>query len=149
MIHEIGLKLHSTAHCTAIKCIRHSCFTMDHALLMKHWDLQNIVANIEECDRVLDENKHLLKQESVALRWEVIYFLCVCIFKFVNLKILNKYFKKFTYYLFGQIIDKINMKLINISIFKMVKYLLFLYYNLNLVVDKLERFQNLIWFWTF
>ncbi|XP_018574955.1 mitochondrial mRNA pseudouridine synthase Trub2 [Anoplophora glabripennis] len=68
LIHEIGWKLHSTAYCTAIKCIRHSCFTLDHALLMKHWDLQNIVTNIEQCNNILSENEHLLKQESVALR---------------------------------------------------------------------------------
>ncbi|KAJ8947076.1 hypothetical protein NQ318_019971 [Aromia moschata] len=68
LIHEIGLKLHSTAHCTGIKCIRHSYFTLDDALLMKHWDLQNIITNLEQCNRVLNENDHLVRQESVALR---------------------------------------------------------------------------------
>ncbi|KAJ8970909.1 hypothetical protein NQ314_000959 [Rhamnusium bicolor] len=67
LIHEIGLKLHSTAHCTAIQCIRHSYFTLEHALLMKHWNLQNIITNLEQCNKILSENENLVKQESVAL----------------------------------------------------------------------------------
>ncbi|XP_023024914.2 pseudouridylate synthase TRUB2, mitochondrial [Leptinotarsa decemlineata] len=68
LIHEIGLKLHSTAHCTAVKCIRHSCFTLDHALLPKHWNLENIVKNLEISTRLLRENEHLTNQDSITLR---------------------------------------------------------------------------------
>nr|CAI5840066.1 unnamed protein product [Callosobruchus analis] len=68
LIHEIGVRLHSTAHCTAIKCIRHSYFNLDHALLSKHWDMNNILQNIKMCNRILNENEHVLKQTSIALR---------------------------------------------------------------------------------
>ncbi|VEN49202.1 unnamed protein product [Callosobruchus maculatus] len=68
LIHEIGVRLHSTAHCTAIKCIRHSYFNLDHALLSRHWDLKNILQNIRMCNRILAENEHVLKQTSIALR---------------------------------------------------------------------------------
>ncbi|KAG5869616.1 hypothetical protein JTB14_031794 [Gonioctena quinquepunctata] len=68
LIHEIGTKLHSTAHCTSVKCIRHSCFTLDHALLPKHWNLENVVNNMEMCNGLISENEHLVSQDSVALR---------------------------------------------------------------------------------
>lgn len=67
LIHEIGIRLHSTAHCTGIQCIRHACFNLEHALLRKHWTLQNIVTNIEDCEQLLDEHQFIIKQESVAL----------------------------------------------------------------------------------
>lgn len=67
LIHEIGVKMRSTAHCTGLQCIRHSCFTLDHALLRKHWTLQHILTNIEDNARLLEENSHIQKQESAAL----------------------------------------------------------------------------------
>ncbi|XP_044757228.1 mitochondrial mRNA pseudouridine synthase Trub2 [Coccinella septempunctata] len=68
LIHEVGMKLHSSAHCTGIQCIRHGCFTLDDALLRKHWTLQEIVSNVEHCNRLLEENKFIVKQENAALQ---------------------------------------------------------------------------------
>lgn len=67
LVHEIGVKMHSTAHCTGIQCIRHGLFTLDHALLRKHWTLQNIINSIEQCSKILEENHYLLYQESASL----------------------------------------------------------------------------------
>lgn len=67
LIHEIGIKLHSTAHCTGIQCIRHACFNIDHALLRKHWTLQNVVTNLEECMQMLEAHKYITKQEHSEL----------------------------------------------------------------------------------
>lgn len=67
LIHEIGLKLHSTAHCTGIQCIRHSRFTLEHTLLMKHWNLQNILENMEMCETILKESGDNLPQQSAKL----------------------------------------------------------------------------------
>ncbi|CAH0559662.1 unnamed protein product [Brassicogethes aeneus] len=66
-IHEIGTKLHSTAHCTALQCVRHSCFTLEDALLKKHFTLQNVLTNMEKCSIKLEENKDLLYQKSASL----------------------------------------------------------------------------------
>jgi hypothetical protein len=68
LIHEIGVKLHSTAHCTGIQCIRHSYFTLDNALLRKHWTLQHIVTNMEECIRIMDQHENILKQKTALLQ---------------------------------------------------------------------------------
>lgn len=50
LIHEIGLKLRCSATCTAIRCIRYSSFTIQQALLMKHWNLQYVLENMRECN---------------------------------------------------------------------------------------------------
>lgn len=67
LIHEIGVKLHSTAHCTGIQCIRHSRFTLEHALLMKHWSIENILDNIKMCSEILQESGGYFLQHSVKL----------------------------------------------------------------------------------
>lgn len=68
LIHEIGMKLHSSAHCTGIRCLRHGCFTVDDALLRKHWTLQGIVSNVEHCKQLLNKNSFLVKQKEAALQ---------------------------------------------------------------------------------
>ncbi|KAK9874870.1 hypothetical protein WA026_005684 [Henosepilachna vigintioctopunctata] len=68
IIHEIGMKLHSSAHCTGLQCIRHSCFSLDDALLRKHWTLQDIVTNMERCNKIIKENKMDKKQEYASLQ---------------------------------------------------------------------------------
>ncbi|KAL1506158.1 hypothetical protein ABEB36_005571 [Hypothenemus hampei] len=67
IIHEIGQKLHSTAHCTGIQCIRHSRFTLEHALLMKHWTLTNLLKNMDVCSKILVESGENLPRKSSRL----------------------------------------------------------------------------------
>ncbi|XP_060526432.1 pseudouridylate synthase TRUB2, mitochondrial isoform X2 [Cylas formicarius] len=67
LVHEIGLKMHSTAHCTGIQCIRHSRFTLEDALLMKHWTLQAVIDNIQRNNKILKEFGGVLKQQSASL----------------------------------------------------------------------------------
>ncbi|VVC35893.1 Pseudouridine synthase, catalytic domain,Pseudouridine synthase II, N-terminal [Cinara cedri] len=59
LVHEIGLKLRCSAACTAIRCIRYSSFTIDQALLMKHWNLQFVLDNIRECNSVYAKMRKL------------------------------------------------------------------------------------------
>ncbi|KAF5284070.1 hypothetical protein FQA39_LY17119 [Lamprigera yunnana] len=68
IIHEIGIKLHSTANCTGIQCIRHSYFNLDNALLRRHWTLQHIISNLDECNTIIKKHQNLLWQESAALQ---------------------------------------------------------------------------------
>lgn len=46
LIHEIGLQLKSTAHCTQVRRVRHGNFHLADALLRKHWNIQDIIQNI-------------------------------------------------------------------------------------------------------
>ncbi|KAL3276936.1 hypothetical protein HHI36_012302 [Cryptolaemus montrouzieri] len=64
LIHEIGMKVKSSAHCTSIQCIRHSCFTLDDTLLRKHWTLQEVITNMEHCHRVMKENNFIIHQKA-------------------------------------------------------------------------------------
>jgi len=50
LVNEIGLKLRCSATCTAVRCIRYSSFTINQALLMKHWNLKFVLDNIKECN---------------------------------------------------------------------------------------------------
>lgn len=65
LMHEIGIQLHTTAHCTLVQCIRHSYFTLEHALLKKHWNLQNILSNLTLCNNVLAQHNITKKQKAV------------------------------------------------------------------------------------
>ncbi|KAL3872037.1 hypothetical protein ACJMK2_040005 [Sinanodonta woodiana] len=59
LIHEIGLELRSTAICTQVRRIRYGHFTLEHALLCKHWTAQEIIRNIATCKHLLTPNRLL------------------------------------------------------------------------------------------
>lgn len=67
IIHELGMQLRSTATCTQILCLQDGLFTIDNALLPKHWTLKNIIENMYLCQKLIKENEEVLKQESPAL----------------------------------------------------------------------------------
>ncbi|KAF6204672.1 hypothetical protein GE061_018833 [Apolygus lucorum] len=58
-IHNMGEKLHCPAMCTSIQCIHHSFFTMEDALLKKHWTLQDVIANLANNNRLLRKQGRL------------------------------------------------------------------------------------------
>jgi tRNA U55 pseudouridine synthase TruB len=45
LINDFGLRLHSTATCTKLRCIKYGPFTVDHALLKKHWGVESLINN--------------------------------------------------------------------------------------------------------
>lgn len=49
LVHEIGLHLHSCAICHRVRLVRYGLFNTDLALLRKHWTLENILRNIQDC----------------------------------------------------------------------------------------------------
>lgn len=56
LINELGMKLHTNAVCTRIRCIRHAFFNLDNALLRKHWTLEHILNNLKENRLLLKSN---------------------------------------------------------------------------------------------
>ncbi|XP_013791689.2 probable tRNA pseudouridine synthase 2 [Limulus polyphemus] len=46
VVHDLGLTLKSCAVCTQLRQTRYGHFTLDHALLRKHWTLEHILNNI-------------------------------------------------------------------------------------------------------
>lgn len=67
LVHDLGMQLHSVATCTQILCFQYALFNLDLALLPKHWELQNILDNIEQCHSILNQNRSLLKQNNPIL----------------------------------------------------------------------------------
>ncbi|KDR11978.1 probable tRNA pseudouridine synthase 2 [Zootermopsis nevadensis] len=67
LVHDIGMKLHSVATCTSIQCIRYDSFTLEHALLRKHWTLQHLMDSMSESSRLLKETEADKRQKSAFL----------------------------------------------------------------------------------
>lgn len=49
LIHRLGLYVKSCAVCCQIRQVQYGQFTLDHALLRKHWTLEHILGNIMLC----------------------------------------------------------------------------------------------------
>lgn len=67
LVHDLGMQLRTSAHCTGVQCIRQGKFDLDVALLRKHWQLDHIVDNMDRCRRILEEHQNLMKPESARL----------------------------------------------------------------------------------
>lgn len=53
LVNDIGLQLKTTAVCTHLHRLRYGVFTLEYALLLKQWHLQDIMRNIKKCRRLL------------------------------------------------------------------------------------------------
>ena len=52
VIHDIGLKLKTNAVCNKIRRIRYGKFTLDHALVVDDWTVEEIAKNIKTCTAI-------------------------------------------------------------------------------------------------
>lgn len=64
---EIGLQLHSVAHCTGVRCIRHGHFSVENSLLRGQWHLQEILSNMTVCRKIIEEHPNILHQTNIEL----------------------------------------------------------------------------------
>lgn len=67
LIHDLGVQLKSSAYCTGVQCIRQGKFKLDHALLRKHWKLEHIINNLDQCRQIFEDNEQILLQHSSHL----------------------------------------------------------------------------------
>lgn len=67
LVQEIGLQLHSVAHCTSIRCVRHGHFDVGSSVLRAHWTLQGICDNMRVNRELLREHPSMLQQMDVQL----------------------------------------------------------------------------------
>ncbi|XP_049887998.1 pseudouridylate synthase TRUB2, mitochondrial [Pectinophora gossypiella] len=67
LIHDLGVQLRTSAHCTGVQCIRQGKFNLQLALLRKHWQLEHIADNMNKCQQILDEHKEILEPTSALL----------------------------------------------------------------------------------
>lgn len=67
LIHDLGIQLKTSAHCIGVQCIRQGKFDIELALLRKHWQLDNIIENMDTCRQIMESNEHLLKPKTANL----------------------------------------------------------------------------------
>lgn len=70
LINEIGLHLKTVAHCTQVRCIRQAHFTLEDALVRRHWNLETIVNNMARCRQIVKKHPEMLRQLEAALQDE-------------------------------------------------------------------------------
>lgn len=56
LIFDIGYRLKNVASIVSIRCIRVSFFTLEHAMLKKHWNLENVLGNMRKCYETVQQN---------------------------------------------------------------------------------------------
>lgn len=62
MINTMGIQLKTAAHCQKIRCTRVGFFTYEDSLLRSHWNLQNVIQNMHECQKIWNEHPSMVDQ---------------------------------------------------------------------------------------
>lgn len=63
MINTMGIQLRTAAHCSKIRCTRVGFFTYKQSLLRSHWNLQNVIQNMHECQKIWNEHPSMVSEE--------------------------------------------------------------------------------------
>lgn len=67
LINDMAISLKSLAHCTQVRCIRESYFTLDDALVKRHWNIETIIANLKRCKDIIAKHPNILQQITPTL----------------------------------------------------------------------------------
>lgn len=67
LVQEIGIQLHTVAHCTGVRCIRHGHFGVEDSLLRRLWTVQGVVDSVERNRRLLERYPEILRQRNARL----------------------------------------------------------------------------------
>lgn len=67
LVQEIGIQLHTVAHCTGVRCVRHGHFDVDGALLRGSWTVQGCVDSLERNRRLVERYPEMLRQVDVRM----------------------------------------------------------------------------------
>lgn len=68
IIHEMGLRMNSTATCTKIHCMQYAVFDLKSALVKYDWTLANFQKQMKTCKQLLQQNYFLLQPYTAALQ---------------------------------------------------------------------------------
>lgn len=67
LIHEIALNLKSVANCISVRCIRESHFTLEDALVKRHWNVEAVIGSLKKCREIIEKHPELLKPVNPTL----------------------------------------------------------------------------------
>ena len=59
LVDEIGMRSKNMAVGKSIRCLRTSLFSIEDALLEKHWDVQSLIDNMDLCRRKLEDSEEV------------------------------------------------------------------------------------------
>lgn len=65
LVHDIGIDLKSTAVCSQLRRTQFGPFLLQHALLRKHWTLENILNNLTLCQVILKEESKSFETRTI------------------------------------------------------------------------------------
>ena len=63
----MAINMKSLAHCQQVRCIRESYFTLDDALVKRHWNIETVVANMKRCKDIITAHPEILQQINPTL----------------------------------------------------------------------------------
>lgn len=72
LIIQIALELRTVAHCTKIRCTRYGFYSFENSLLRRQWNVNNIIQNMFECEKIWKENPTMISEEiSTPVGYEI------------------------------------------------------------------------------
>lgn len=66
LVLDIALQLRTVARCTQIRCTRYGYFSYEDSLLRSHWNLQNVIQSMHECERIWKQHPNMIDDSSAA-----------------------------------------------------------------------------------
>lgn len=64
LVLDIAVQLRSVARCTQIRCTRYGYFSFEDSLLRSHWNLQNVLQSMHECEKIWKKYPHMVSDAS-------------------------------------------------------------------------------------
>lgn len=64
LVLDIAAQLRSVACCTQIRCTRYGYFSYEDSLLRNHWNLQNVLQSMHECEKIWKKYPHMMGDAS-------------------------------------------------------------------------------------
>lgn len=63
LILDIAIKLRTVAHCTKIRCTRYGYFSFEDSLLRSHWNLQNVLKSMHQCQQIWNRHPEMISED--------------------------------------------------------------------------------------
>lgn len=66
LVIDIAIQLRTVACCTQIRCTRYGYFSYEDSLLRNHWNLQNVLTSMHQCEKIWNKYPNMVSNESTT-----------------------------------------------------------------------------------
>lgn len=66
LVLNIAAQLRTVACCTQIRCTRYGHFSFEDSLLRSHWNLQNVLKSMHECEKIWKKYPSMCREDSAT-----------------------------------------------------------------------------------